>query len=54
LNSGKHGGWQASNGRRRLWDTYSFSGFRAEPIVRGLFGDPKVRIVTTENGAQKK
>src|SRR3954471_16496430 len=38
---------------RRLWDTYSFEGFRAEPIVRGVFGDPKVRIVTLKRRSKK-
>ena len=31
---------------RRLWDTYSFPGFRAEQTVRGIFGDPKARVIT--------
>src|SRR6478735_5824267 len=38
---------------RRLWDTYSFEGFRAEPVVRGVFGDPKVRIVTLKRRSKK-
>src|SRR6516162_4940668 len=38
---------------RRLWDTYSFEGFRAEPVVRGVFGDPKVRIVTLNRRSKK-
>src|ERR1700745_1418916 len=38
---------------RRLWDTYSFKGFRAQPVVRGIFGDPKVRIVTLKRRSKK-
>src|SRR5271155_4347747 len=30
---------------RRLWDAYCFPGFRPEPTVRGVFGDPKVRVI---------
>src|SRR5229473_888488 len=37
--------------RRRLSDGYSFAGFRANATVRGVFGDPDVRIVRL--GAQK-
>src|SRR5258708_27613983 len=37
----------------RLWDAYSFEGFRAEPVVRGVFGDPKVRIVTLKRRSKK-
>ena len=29
----------------RLYDAYRFPGFRPEPTVRGLFGDPKPRLV---------
>jgi transposase len=36
---------RASNRHRRLWDTYSFAGFRPQPTVRGIFGDPKARII---------
>ena len=31
--------------QRRLEDAYRFIGFRPEPRVRGIFGDPKARIV---------
>ena len=37
---------RASRRLRRLWDTYSFAGFRAQPTVRGIFGDPKARVIT--------
>jgi hypothetical protein len=30
---------------RRLTDAYAFPGFRPETVVRGVFGDPKARIV---------
>ena len=32
--------------RRRLTDAYSFPGFRPQLTVRGVFGDPKMRVVT--------
>src|SRR5271166_5649702 len=37
----------AQSGKRqhRLSDGYSFAGFRAQATVRGVFGDPHVRIV---------
>jgi hypothetical protein len=31
--------------RRRLWDAYCFPGFQPEPTVRGIFGDPKARVI---------
>jgi hypothetical protein len=45
---------RASKRRRRLWDTYSFIGFRAEPIVRGIFGDPKARVITLRRRSKKR
>ena len=39
---------------RRLWDTYSFSGFRPEPTVRGIFGDPKARVITLNRRSKKQ
>src|SRR5215475_7380828 len=39
---------------RRLWDSYSFPGFRAEPVVRGIFGDPKARVITLRRGSKKR
>src|SRR5438874_6671724 len=36
---------RTSKQQRRLWDTYSFCGFRPEPTVRGIFGDPKARVI---------
>lgn len=32
-------------GKRRLTDEYRFSGFRPLATVKGMFGDPKARIV---------
>jgi len=29
---------------RRLWDAYCFPGFRPEPTVCGVSGDPKARL----------
>src|ERR1700751_6170192 len=40
--------------RRRLWDTYSFPGFRPEPTVRGIFGDPKARLITLKRRSKKR
>jgi hypothetical protein len=31
--------------KRRLWDAYAFPGFRSEGTVRGIFADPKARII---------
>jgi hypothetical protein len=39
---------------RRLWDTYAFSGFRVQPTVRGVFGDPKARIVSLVRRSKKR
>jgi len=32
--------------RRRLWDAYAFPGFRPQSTARGVFGDPKARVIT--------
>ena len=40
--------------QRRLWDTYSFLGFRPEPTVRGAFGDPKASLITLVRRANKR
>ena len=45
---------RASRRLRRLWDTYSFAGFRAQPTVRGIFGDPKARVVTLTRRSKKR
>jgi hypothetical protein len=39
---------------RRLSDGYSFAGFRARATVRGVFGDPYVRIVRLERRSKKQ
>jgi hypothetical protein len=39
---------------RRLSDGYSFAGFRADTTVRGVFGDPDVRIVRLERRSKKR
>jgi hypothetical protein len=38
---------------RRLSDGYSFAGFHARATVRGVFGDPDVRIVRLERRSKK-
>src|SRR2546425_12491304 len=40
--------------QRRLWDTYSFPGFRPQPTVRGVFGDPKARVITLVRRSKKQ
>ena len=39
--------------RRRLWDAYAFPGFRPQPTVRGVFGDPKARVITLDTALKK-
>jgi hypothetical protein len=38
----------------RLPDTYRFPGFRPAAVVRGIFGDPKARIVTLQRRRKKR
>ncbi len=38
----------------RLPDTYRFPGFRPEAVVRGIFGDPKARIVALRRRRKKR
>jgi hypothetical protein len=40
--------------QRRLSDGYSFAGFRAKETVRGMFGDPDVRIVRLDRRSKKR
>lgn len=40
--------------QRRLSDGYSFAGFRARATVRGVFGDPNVRIVRLGRRSKKR
>jgi pimeloyl-ACP methyl ester carboxylesterase len=39
--------------QRRLSDGYSFAGFRARATVRGVFGDPNVRILRLDRRSKK-
>jgi hypothetical protein len=39
--------------QRRLSDGYSFAGIRARAGVRGVFGDPDVRIVRLDRRSKK-
>src|SRR5580692_12325879 len=45
---------RAAKRSRRLWDTYSFPGFRPEQTVRGIFGDPKARVITLKRRSKKR
>ena len=40
--------------RRRLTDGYTFPGFRALATVRGVFGEPRVRVVTLVRRSKKR
>src|SRR6266576_7190200 len=40
--------------RRRLSDGYSFAGFRADETLRGVFGDPDVRILRLDRRSKKR
>src|SRR5260370_28951442 len=40
--------------QRRLSDGYSFAGFGAKETVRGVFGDPDVRIVRLDRRSKKR
>ena len=39
--------------KRRLWDAYAFPDFRPEGTVRGIFGDPKARIIRLRRRSKK-
>jgi Helix-turn-helix domain of transposase family ISL3 len=45
---------RAAKRSRRLWDTYLFPGFRPEQTVRGIFGDPKARVITLKRRSKKR
>src|SRR6516164_3072958 len=45
---------RAAKRSRRLWDTYVFPGFRPEQTVRGIFGDPKARVITLKRRSKKQ
>jgi hypothetical protein len=40
--------------KRRLQDAYAFPGFRPEATVRGVFGDPKARIIKLKRRSKKR
>src|SRR2546429_5600686 len=40
--------------RRGLWDTFWFPGFRLQPTVHGIFGDPKARVITLNRRSKKR
>jgi len=40
--------------RRRLSDGYSLARFRAAASVRGVFGDPQVRVVRLDRRSKKR
>jgi len=40
--------------RRRLADAYTFPGFRPLERVQGLFGDPRVRLITLVRRGKKR
>jgi hypothetical protein len=42
-----------SPARRRLSDTYRFTGFRALEQIKGVFGDPRARVVTLVRRSKK-
>ena len=39
---------------RRLWDTYRFPGFSPSSTLRGIFGDPKARILGLRRRGKKR
>src|SRR5271155_5075917 len=45
---------KSGEGQRRLSEGYSFAGFRARETVRGVFGDPDVRVVTLDRSSKKR
>lgn len=44
---------RSSKRQHRLSDGYSFPGFEAQAAIRGVFGDPGVRIVTLVRRSKK-
>jgi len=40
--------------KRGLQDEYQFPGFRPRPEIRGIFGDPKARIIRLERTEKKR
>jgi hypothetical protein len=40
--------------KRRLVDAYAFAGFRPQPTVRGIFGDPKACVIDLVRHSKKR
>jgi hypothetical protein len=40
--------------RRRLLDEYRFPGYRPRADIRGVFGDPRARVVQLERAKKKR
>jgi len=40
--------------KRRLQDEYRFPGFRPRSRIRGIFGDPKARVIRLERTQKKR
>src|SRR6266849_147439 len=40
--------------QRRLLDAYAFPGFRPHTTVRGVFGDPKARVIVLVRRSKKR
>ena len=45
---------KTSKRKRRLTDAYTFPGFRAQPVVRGIFGDSKACIIDLVRRSKKR
>jgi len=43
----------SSSRQRRLLDAYRFPGFCPQAVVKGVFGDPKARVVTLVRRGKK-
>jgi len=43
-----------SHKRKRLLDAYRFPGFRPLEAIRGIFGDPKARLITLVRRSKKR
>jgi len=44
----------SSKRKRRLTDAYVFPGFRPQPTVRGVFGDPRACVITLVRRSKKQ
>ena len=40
--------------RKRLLDKYRFPGFRPQEVVKGVFGDPRARVITLVRRSKKR